>query len=143
MASVSGLVAIVSLLAQRDDLEALLFLAVVIVAIMALNYVCLLYCRYIVRAVGPAALQVTGKMMGGFLTAMAVELLLMGLIGLGLIAKPGANPQRTAASSTGKAADALGFTIQRISSPSANSSAGIAPDLPIKGIGTGFLLRVE
>ena len=35
MASVSGLVAIVSLLAQRDDLEALIFLAGVIVAIMA------------------------------------------------------------------------------------------------------------
>ena len=53
MASVSGLVAIVSLLAQRDDLGALLFLAAVIVAIMAINYVCLLYCRYIVPHGGP------------------------------------------------------------------------------------------
>ena len=37
MASVSGLVAIVSLLAQRDDLGAVAFLATVIVAIMAIN----------------------------------------------------------------------------------------------------------
>src|SRR5271166_5834224 len=92
MASVSGLVAIVSLLAQRDDLETLLFLTVLIVAIMAINYVCLLYCQYIVRAVGTAALQVIGKMMGVILTAMAVELLIMGLIGLGLMAKPVASP---------------------------------------------------
>lgn len=50
MASVSGLVAIVSLLAQRDDLESLIFLAGVIVAIMVLNYACLRSCKYIVRA---------------------------------------------------------------------------------------------
>jgi len=136
MASVSGLVAIVSLLAQRDDLEALLFLTGVIVAIMAINYVCLLYCRYIVRAVGPAALQVIGKMMGVFLTAMAVELLLMGLIGLGLIAKPGASPPRTASSSTGKAPEVPSSGNQRLLSRPDDSTEGIVPDLPIIGIGT-------
>jgi len=121
MASVSGLVAIVSLLAQRDDLGTLLFLAGVIVAIMAINYVSLLYCRYIVRAVGPAALQVIGKIMGVILTAMAVELLLMGLIGLGLIAKPGASPTRAASSSTVKTLQTQGFTSRRILSRSGNS----------------------
>jgi multiple antibiotic resistance protein len=90
MASVSGLVAIVSLLALRDDLPALLFLTVVIVAIMAINYVCLRSCRYIVHALGPGALQVIGKLMGVILTALAVELVLMGLIGLGIVAKPAA-----------------------------------------------------
>ena len=60
-----------------------------IVAIMAINYVCLRGCRYIVRAVGPVVLQVVGKIMGVILTALAVELMLMGLIGLGLVAKPG------------------------------------------------------
>lgn len=89
MASVSGLVAIVSLLAQRDDLGALLFLAGVIVAIMAINYLCLRSCQYIVRALGPTVLQVVGKIMGVILTALAVELILMGLIGLGIMAKPG------------------------------------------------------
>ena len=137
MASVSGLVAIVSLLAQRDDLGALLYLAGVIVAIMAINYVCLRSCQYIVRAVGPAALQVVGKIMGVILTALAVELVLMGLIGLGLIAKPGGSPSRAASSSTAKAPDAQGFTSQRILSRSGHSTGGTAPDLPIKGIGTG------
>ena len=37
---------------------------------------------------GPAALRVIGKLMGVILTALAVELIIMGLIGLGLIAKP-------------------------------------------------------
>jgi multiple antibiotic resistance protein len=88
MASVSGLVAIVSLLALRDDLPALLFMTVVIVAIMATNYVCLRACRYIVHALGPGALQVISKLMGVILTALAIELALMGLIGLGIVANP-------------------------------------------------------
>ena len=93
MASVSGLVAIVSLLALRDDVPALLFMTAVIIAIMAINYICLRCCRYIVKALGPAALQVIGKLMGVILTALAVELTLMGLIGLGIVAKPaGASP---------------------------------------------------
>ena len=137
MASVSGLVAIVSLLAQRDDLGALLFLAGVIVAIMAINYVCLRSCRYIVRAVGPAALQVVGKIMGVILTALAVELILMGLIGLGLIAKPGGRSSSTAPSPTAKASDVQGFTSQRILSHSGNSTGRTSPDRPIKEIGTG------
>jgi multiple antibiotic resistance protein len=89
MASVSGLVAIVSLIAQRNDVGAVLYLIGVITAMMALNYVCLRSCQYIVKAVGPAALQVIGKIMGVILTALAVELLLMGFTGLGIIAKPG------------------------------------------------------
>ncbi len=90
MASVSGLVAIVSLLAQHDDLAALLYLTVMIAAIMTIDYFCLRACRMIVRAAGPVALQVVGKLMGVILTALAVELILMGLIGLGIVAKPAA-----------------------------------------------------
>ena len=89
MASVSGLVAIVSVLAQRDDVGAVLYLVGVIVAIMAINYVCLRSCQFIVKAVGPAALQVIGKIMGVILAALAVELMLMGFTGAGIIAKPG------------------------------------------------------
>ena len=137
MASVSGLVAIVSLLAQRDDLESLLFLAAVIVAIMALNYVCLRSCKYIVQAVGPAALQVVGKLMGVILTALAVELILMGLIGLGLIARPGGSSSHAASLNAARASAAQGFAIGRILSRPANSTAVAVPDLPIKTIGTG------
>ena len=84
MASVSGLVAIVSILSQRDDLPSILFLTAVIAGLMGLNYVCLRACQVIVKAVGPAALQVVGKIMGVILTALAVELILMGLAGLGV-----------------------------------------------------------
>jgi multiple antibiotic resistance protein len=101
MASVSGLVAIVSLLAESDDPAALLFLLFVIVAIMALNYLCLRSCRYIVQAMGPAVLQVVGKLMGVILTALAVELTLMGLVGLGIVEKPPA--RTTAAAAAAKA----------------------------------------
>jgi multiple antibiotic resistance protein len=90
LASVSGLVAIVSLLAQGDDLKAVLFLTAVIVAIMTIDYFCLRACHLIVTAVGPVALQVVGKLMGVILTSLAVELILMGLIGLGIVAKPAA-----------------------------------------------------
>jgi multiple antibiotic resistance protein len=89
MASVSGLVAIVSVLAQAKAFTELLFLVVVIVAIMAINYVSLRACQALVKAVGPVALQVIGKIMGVILVALAVELMLMGLTGAGIIAKRG------------------------------------------------------
>jgi multiple antibiotic resistance protein len=89
MASVSGLVAIVSVLAQAKAFSELLFLVIVIVGIMAINYVCLRSCQFLVKAVGPVALQVTGKLMGVILAALAVELMLMGLTGAGILAKHG------------------------------------------------------
>jgi multiple antibiotic resistance protein len=98
MASVSGLVAIVSLLALGDDLRSVLFLTAVIVAIMAINYVSLRSCRYIVNGLGPGALQVIGKLMGVILTALAVELILMGLVGLRILEKPAAREANAVAS---------------------------------------------
>ena len=90
MRSSAGPVAIVSLLAQRDDLAALLFLAVVIIAIMIIDYMCLRFCRTIVRLIGLTTVRVVGKLFGVIMTALAIELILMGLTGLGLIPKPGA-----------------------------------------------------
>jgi multiple antibiotic resistance protein len=89
MASVSGLVAIVSVIAQGNGFSELVFLVVVIVAIMAVDYVCLRSCQFLVKAVGPIALQVIGKLMGVILVALAVELMLTGLAGAGIIAKSG------------------------------------------------------
>ena len=85
MASVSGLVAIVSLIAQSNDFISLISLIGVILVIMVINYISLLTCRPIAKALGPATLQVIGRIMGVILTALAVELILMGLTGLGLI----------------------------------------------------------
>lgn len=87
MASVSGLVAIVSLMAQRNDWIAILVISGVITAIMGVNYVCLRACQYIVALVGPITLQVVGKIMGVILTALAVELLLMGFTGAGVLVR--------------------------------------------------------
>jgi multiple antibiotic resistance protein len=88
MASVSGLVAIVSLMAQRHDLAAILFLAGIVAAIMGLNYVCLRSCQLLVKWVGPLTLQVVSRIMGVLLVALAFELMLMGLSGVGLITRP-------------------------------------------------------
>ncbi|WP_162560017.1 MarC family protein [Methylotetracoccus oryzae] len=86
LASVSGLIAIVSLVAQAgDDLWALLYLLGAILAIMAVNYLCLRACQAIARMLGPVALSVVGKVMGVILVALAVELVLMGLVGLGVM----------------------------------------------------------
>jgi multiple antibiotic resistance protein len=89
MASISGLVAIVSLIAQMDnDLAGLLFLSGVIAAIMGLNYICLRCSRIIVRALGPATLTVISTIMGIILVALSIELIYMGLVGFGLVPKP-------------------------------------------------------
>jgi multiple antibiotic resistance protein len=98
MASVSGLVAIVSLLALGDDPWSVFCLTVGIVAIMAINYVSLRFCRYIVNWLGPGAVQVIGKLMGVILTALAVELILMGLVGLRIIEAPAARGANAVAS---------------------------------------------
>jgi multiple antibiotic resistance protein len=90
MASVSGLVAIVSALAQRNDLARVAFLAAAIAAIMAVNYACLRACRRIVDLLGPVTLQVVSKLMGVILTALAVELFLMGVGALGLLPRAAA-----------------------------------------------------
>lgn len=89
MASVSGLVAIVSLIAEMGkDLQGLLLLSAGIMAIMALNYVCIRSSRVLVTFLGPAVLQVISKIMGSILVALAIELIYKGLLGFGLIPSP-------------------------------------------------------
>lgn len=85
MASVSGLVGIVSVLAQNRSLAAIVAMSATIAGIMTLNYFCLRYSAYVVRAAGPSLFQVLGKLMGVILAALAVELMLTGLVGLELI----------------------------------------------------------
>jgi multiple antibiotic resistance protein len=134
MASVSGLVAIVSTLAQHDDLESLVFLTGAIVAIMAINFFCLRFCKYIVRAAGPAGLQVIGRLMGVIMTALAVELIIMGLVGLGLISKTDAS-SKAVSSSSAKAAVDEGMMNSPVARLVGNSPVVIGPNLPITGIG--------
>jgi small neutral amino acid transporter SnatA (MarC family) len=44
------------------------------------------YCRVIVNAIGPAALLVISKILGVILAALAVQFMLKGVSGLGIIA---------------------------------------------------------
>lgn len=92
MASVSGLVAIVSTLAQRDDLKAVLFLTFVIAVIMAVNYACLCSCQWISRILGATVIEVVSKLLGVLLAALAVELIVAGLVGLGVMTAPPTKP---------------------------------------------------
>jgi multiple antibiotic resistance protein len=98
MASISGLVAIISLLSQQTGLWAVLFLVAVIAVIMVLDYVCLRSCRFIINALGSTVLQVVGKLMGVMLTALAIELIFTGMQGFGLVSKPAAIAVDAAAS---------------------------------------------
>jgi multiple antibiotic resistance protein len=140
MASVSGLVAIVSLVAQDDSLRALSFLTIAIVAIMALNYLCLRSCRYLVRAVGPGVLVVIGKVMGIILAALAVELTLAGLINLGIVAKPAATTTDAAASTkVGMIPRPSSFARGRAWSRPGHSPDPIVPENPISEMATAGL----
>jgi multiple antibiotic resistance protein len=137
MASVSGLVAIVSLLAQRDDLGAVLYLVAVIVAIMAINYLCLRTCKYIVRAVGSTVLQVVGRIMGVILVSLAVELILMGFYGLGLITKHPVGSSTSAQSATAHAGDFQGLADPPLSINLTSSIGATTRVVPIIAIGPG------
>jgi multiple antibiotic resistance protein len=85
MATPQGLVAITVIVAARQSFVDVLVVAVVLLAIMALNLLCLLSADRIIRAIGPSALLVIGKIAGLLLTALAVQLMILGLRDLGLI----------------------------------------------------------
>jgi multiple antibiotic resistance protein len=85
MATPQGLVAITVLVAARQSLVDVLVVVVILLAVMALNLLCLLSADRIIKAIGPAALLVIGKIAGLLLTALAVQLMILGLRDLGLI----------------------------------------------------------
>lgn len=85
MATPQGLVAITVLVAARQSVVDVLVVVVVLLAVMALNLLCLLSADRIIKAIGPAALLVIGKIAGLLLTALAVQLMILGLRDLGLI----------------------------------------------------------
>lgn len=85
MATPQGLVAITVIVAARQSVVDVLVVVVVLLAIMALNLLCLLSADRIIKAIGPAALLVIGKIAGLLLTALAVQLMILGLRDLGLI----------------------------------------------------------
>lgn len=85
MATPQGLVAITALTATATTRMEVVIIALIVIGIMAFNLVCLIAADYIVKALGPATLQIVAKVAGLLLTALAVQLMVLGLADLGLI----------------------------------------------------------
>jgi multiple antibiotic resistance protein len=85
MATPQGLVAITVIVAAQPSVLGLLVVIVAILAVMALNLLCLHSADRIIKAIGPSALQVIAKVAGLLLTALAVQLMILGLRDLGVI----------------------------------------------------------
>jgi multiple antibiotic resistance protein len=81
MATPQGLVAITVGVAAGE----LVSVVVSLVLVMALNLVCMRSADRIITAIGPSALQVIAKVAGLLLTALAVQLMILGFRDLGVI----------------------------------------------------------
>lgn len=92
MVSVSGLVAIISFLAEHHGWTSICSLALIISAIMFLNYLSLVSCRVIAQAMGPTVILVVNRLMGVILVSLAIELILVGARGAGVIAATHGGP---------------------------------------------------
>jgi len=85
MATPQGLVALTAIAAAQPNLLWVGLLALIVLAIMALNLACLLSADRIIKAIGPSGLQVIAKVAGVLLTGLAVQLMILGFRDLGLI----------------------------------------------------------
>jgi multiple antibiotic resistance protein len=85
MATPQGLVAITVIVAAQPSLLGVLVVIAALLAVMALNLLCLRSADRIIKAIGPAALQVIANVAGLLLTALAVQLMILGLRDLGVV----------------------------------------------------------
>lgn len=88
MATPQGIVAIVTIAAGAQTVGDTAILLVLALLVLALNLVVLLLADKIIAAIGPAALQIIGKIVGILLAGLAVQLMLSAGYDLGLIARP-------------------------------------------------------
>jgi multiple antibiotic resistance protein len=86
-ATPQGLVAITALTAATSSRMQVLVIALIVAGIMLFNLVCLLASDRIVKALGPSTLQIITKIAGLLLTALAIQLMILGFTDLGLIPK--------------------------------------------------------
>jgi multiple antibiotic resistance protein len=85
MATPQGLVAITAITAAATNTAQVVGIAVIVLAIMAFNLICLLGANRIRKALGPSTLKIIEKVAGLLLTALAVQLMILGFTDLGLI----------------------------------------------------------
>ena len=87
MATPQGLVAIVTITAATPGTQELVMIVGLILAVMAINLVFFLGAHRILSAIGPSALKVVSVIVGLLLVALAVQLMIWGLIDLGALEK--------------------------------------------------------
>jgi multiple antibiotic resistance protein len=85
MATPQGLVAITALTAATTNRGYDALIALIVIGIMGFNLVCLLAADRIITALGHSTLQIVAKVAGLLLTALAVQLMILGLTDLGVI----------------------------------------------------------
>ena len=88
MASPQGLVAIVAIEATLEGITEAGILVALILGIMSINLVLLLAADRIFAKIPPAFLKVVMRIVGLMLCALAVQLMIYGFDGLGLIPNP-------------------------------------------------------
>lgn len=88
MATPQGIVAIVTLAASADTVRENVGLVIMVLVILAINFVVLLAADKIIKFIGPAALMIIGKVVGILLAGLAIQLMISAGTDLGLIAKP-------------------------------------------------------
>jgi multiple antibiotic resistance protein len=87
MATPQGLVAITALTAATTTHMQVVAIGLIVAGIMLFNLICLLAADKIIKALGPSTLKIIEKIAGLLLTALAVQLMILGAVDLGLIDK--------------------------------------------------------
>jgi multiple antibiotic resistance protein len=85
MATPQGLVALTAISAAQPNALWVGIIALIVLIIMGFNLVCLLSADRIIKAIGPSGLQIIARVAGVLLTALAVQLMILGFRDLGLI----------------------------------------------------------
>lgn len=85
MATPQGIVLITTITATATSATQVLSIAGLILAVMTLNLGFLLGAHWIIRVIGEAALQVVSCVVGLLFVALAVQLMMWGLVDLGLL----------------------------------------------------------
>jgi multiple antibiotic resistance protein len=87
MATPQGLVAITALTAATTTPMQVIGIGLIVAGIMVFNLICLLAADRIIKVLGPSALKIIEKVAGLLLTALAIQLMILGAVDLGLIDK--------------------------------------------------------
>jgi multiple antibiotic resistance protein len=84
-----GIAAVIVLLAMSKGVERTDLIVGMLLAVMLLNLLAMAFVRPILRAIGPGPLQALGAVLSVLQVALALQIMLTALRGLGVLASPG------------------------------------------------------